>query len=89
MNKEQIRKYVIDSLKEFLVSDNKKVTEINEHTRPIDDLGLDSPDGIDWVCDLEEKGFTIPKDVNPFIDDKKHMARTVGEIADLLFFYIH
>jgi len=85
MTKEQIEKEVMNSLEEFLVSANKKVPVINKRTRPIGDLGLDSPDGIDWVCDLEERGIIIPVDVNPFTDDKKHKPRTVGEIIDFLY----
>lgn len=85
MTKEQIEKKVIDSLKEFLVSANKEVPVINKRAKPIGDLGLDSPDGIDWVCDLEERGIVVPVDVNPFRDDKKHKARTVGEIIDFLY----
>lgn len=85
MTKKQIEKKVMDSFKEFLVSANKEVPAINKRTKPIGDLGLDSPDGIDWVCDLEEKGIVVPVDVNPFRDDKKHKARTVGEIIDFLY----
>lgn len=85
MTKEQIEKEIIESLKEFLVSVNKEVPVINKRVKPIGDLGLDSPDGIDWICDLEERGIVVPVDVNPFKDDKKNKARTVGEIIDYLW----
>jgi len=84
MKRNEVEKEVIDSLREFLVSAGKEDPGIDERTRPIGDLGLDSPDGIDWVCDLEERGFVIPKDINPFVDDNEPKARTVGEIIDLL-----
>lgn len=84
MTQNQMKEKVVNSLREFLVSLKKEVPKINDKTKPIKDLGLDSADGIDWVCDLEEMGFNIPNDVNPFIVGKGPRVRTVGEIVELL-----
>jgi acyl carrier protein len=63
--------------------------EVTESTNPIDDLGLDSPDGIDFILMLDgEIDIAIPGNVNPFIiDDSKDgrkSARSVGQITDLI-----
>jgi len=85
MTLKQVREKVIDSLSQLLSSLEKEVPEINDKTKPIGDLGLDSADGIVWVCDLEEMGFNIPKDVNPLVVDKGPRVRTVGKIIELLY----
>jgi len=84
MTLKQVREKVIDSLRQLLDSLEKEVPKINDKTKPIGDLGLESDDGIDWICDLEEMGFNIPKDVNLFVVDKGNCVRTVGEIVELL-----
>ncbi len=80
----EIETLVIDSLDEFLSSLDKDVPQIRGNTNPIGDLGLDSADGIDWVCDMEARGFNVPKDVNPFVVGRGSRTRTVKEIAELL-----
>ena len=61
---------------------------ITGKSRPIGDLGLDSEDGIDWICDMDSQGFDVPNDVNPFVDKKGRRPRTVDEITDLLMRYV-
>ena len=84
MTREQARIAVIESLRRLLGKDD---LEINGRTRPIRDLGLESQDGIAWAIDLEDLGFRIPADLNPFVDDERHKARRVDEIADFIMKY--
>ncbi len=87
MTLDKIKEIVVESIRQFLVSLGREVQEVNENMKPIGDLGLDSQDGIDLVCDLEEVGFRIPNDVNPFVVEKGPCTRTVAEIAKLLQSY--
>ncbi|HEY0479915.1 MAG TPA: acyl carrier protein [Kofleriaceae bacterium] len=49
---------------------------------PIETFGLASIDGIEFAVLLEDKlGWALPPDANPFVDDTKKRARTVGEIV--------
>jgi len=57
--------------------------ELTEKARPVGDLGLESVDGIEFACALEDTlGLKIGDEVNPFIDDVEHRGRTVREIID-------
>ncbi len=87
MSVTEIERFVIDSLGEFLTSLDRDVPRIRGNTDPIKDLGLDSADGIDWVCDMEGRGFNVPKDINPFVMGKGPRTRNVKEIAELLHGY--
>ena len=87
MTRDEIRGRVAESLREFLVSLGQDDVEVQDRARPIGDLGLDSADGIDWVLDLEEIGFNIPTDFNPFVDDRRKRARRFGEIVESLVPY--
>lgn len=84
MSVAEIETFVIDSLGRFLSSLDRDVPRIKGNTDPIKDLGLDSADGVDWVCDVEGRGFNVPKDVNPFVLGKGPCTRTVRQIAELL-----
>jgi len=84
MGVSEIEKVVIDSLGGFLSSLGQKVPPMKSNTNPIKDLGLSSPDGIDWVCDMEELGFNVPKEINPFVIGNGPRTRTIREIAELL-----
>ena len=84
MIEKQIEVIVLETLKRFMTSLKKPFKTINRNTNPISDLCLDSPDGIDWVCDLEEEGLVIPLKVNPFVDDNEK-PRNVDEIIRLLY----
>ena len=51
----------------------------------LDDLGLDSLAGVEFVCQIEDSlNITIPDDKNPFVDDSKKRMRTVSEVVDFL-----
>ncbi len=79
----QVRACVIQSLREVL--EEQDVKEIDDRTSPIKDLGMKSIDGIDYACILSEKlHYRIPDGLNPFVDDDRHQARTIGQIVNLM-----
>lgn len=87
LTREEIQELVITSLREVLK--DKTVREIDEATDPINDLGLDSLDGINFACTLSEKlKINIPHELNPLLDDEKNRPRRVGEIIDLLNIFL-
>ena len=93
MDKGKIRQIVIETLTKFAASLDKDVPKMTDGTNPIDDLGLCSEDGVDWVSDIEVYGFEIPPDVNPFRVELpggrgRHRYRNVGEIVDFLQGYV-
>ena len=82
-NAAEIRQAIIDAMRD-LVPDEAEDT-ITDSTDPIRGLGLDSEDGLDFACVISERlGFEIPANVNPFVDDDNHRARTIGEIVILI-----
>jgi acyl carrier protein len=83
MTEEEIFGEVRAQLTSLLEDLAKEVVEILENTEPIENLGLDSMDGVEFACMLSEK-FDIPDDINPFIDEKTLKHRTVGEIVELI-----
>jgi len=80
----EIEELVTNSLRQYLLSVKKEIPEMNENTKPVGDLGLESIDGIAWVCNMEEAGFNVPNDVNPFVRGKGPDARNIKGIAELL-----
>lgn len=68
-----------------MLQGNASEVQLGEATNPIDDLNLDSDDGLDFADELEDAlGIEIPKKINPFKDDKLQTHRTVGEIVALV-----
>jgi hypothetical protein len=84
MTSAQIEEFVIDSLGRFLQSMEKEVPTMNGKTRPIGDLGLESDDEVDWLCDIEDDGFVLPKDVRAWASQDATRALTITEIAKVL-----
>lgn len=83
MTREQVKKEVIESLREMLVDDPDP--DISEKTNPIIKFGLDSLAGVDYACTLSLKlKYTIPFKINPFVNDDLNQPRTIGEIVDLV-----
>jgi acyl carrier protein len=75
---------VMAALRETLESADIEDCEIRESTRPIEDLGLESIDGVAFACSLSQRlGAAIPDYLNPFVDDEKHKERTIGQIIEL------
>ena len=79
----QIEQFVMDSLADYLRSVEKDVPPMSQNTRPIGDLGLESQDGVDWLCDLEDYGFVVPNNVCPFTTESGRVL-TISAIAELL-----
>ena len=81
MDREKVRAVVVETLREFLHED----VVFGDDTDPMNDLGLESVDGILLAPRLGEKlGFRIPDKENPLVDAEKGRGRKVGEIVDLL-----
>lgn len=56
----------------------------------LEDLGLDSLAGVEFACQIEERiQISIPKDVNPFVNDRERRLRSVGEVIDVLRTLLH
>lgn len=89
MTLEELRQLVQESLLQFLASRDHDVAELTDDTDPIGGLGLESEDGVDWACDLELLGISVPTKVNPFVIDGEHpRPRPFGEIVRLLYGYV-
>jgi acyl carrier protein len=83
LTRDQVRDALLAILRDFL--GEKGSAPISESTDPIKDLGLDSPDGVDFACVLSERfECRVPDDLNPFVDDVRHCGRRVGAIIDLV-----
>ena len=81
---EDIRLVVIECLKKLL---GKKAigVEITDKIDPIQNLGLESVDGIGFACELGQRlNCHIPVKVNPLVNDATCRSRKVGEIVTLL-----
>lgn len=84
LTRDEVRERVISSLRDVVEGDAP--IEIDERTDPIKELGLDSADGVDYACLLEEKfSCRIPDDMNPLVNDARSRSRRVGEIVDYVF----
>ncbi len=82
--KEQLREIVVQCVLEL--SDLEvKPEEIVLSTDPIEELGLDSHDGVAVICILEDKlGTEFPPKFNPLVDDQRHKSRKISEIIEAL-----
>lgn len=79
-----IERRVRDSLKDFLRSIGRTVPPMDANTRPIPDLGLETRDEVDWLCDLEELGLYVPHNFRAFVTEDGTRMRSIKEIAELL-----
>jgi acyl carrier protein len=65
-------------------------TPLDDSVRPIGDLGLASRDGVEIAIELEELlHCKIDTPINPFVDDDKRCARTIGEMVAFLTTLCH
>lgn len=81
--REEVRECVIAALKDVLPPGDSR--QINDDTNPIQQLGLDSHDGVAYACALSERLLhDIPVDMNPFVDDDRKRPRCIREIIVLL-----
>jgi len=84
MTKEEALSLVLQLLRDFLErSEVESIPRITSTTRPIGDLGLESKDGVEWICDLEDSlGIEVAGDENPFLDQGRTRPNTVEQIAN-------
>lgn len=74
----EVRDLYMKALREFL--GDKAPPDLSEATDPFKDLGLDSPDGVDFACELSERlGVKIPNDLNPWVDDANNRGLRLGD----------
>jgi len=75
------RETVLNCLRQFLSSTGRPNVALTESTHLINDLGLTSDEGVDFVLDLcEAFGFDFPQDFNPFVHDDGRRGRRLGEM---------
>lgn len=80
-DREKIRTAVTETLQVLL----RDQAPIDENTDPINDLGLESVDGILLAPRVGERlGFRIPDRENLLVDSQRGKTRKVGEIIDVL-----
>lgn len=79
---EQSRQAVIKAIALFT---DRQLPDDVDNLRPIEDLGLDSQDGIAVACELSERlGFEIPNEINPLVNDQLKRGRTIKEIIEFM-----
>ncbi len=79
-----MEKIVRDSLEDFLRSIGRTIPPMDPDTRPIPDLGLDTREEVDWLCDVEELGVHVPHAFRAFVTEDGKRMRSIKEIAELL-----
>lgn len=85
LTRHEIREIVIECLHQALGDKSRNVT-ITDRIDPINNLGLESCDGLVFAIALSQKlPFEIPNSINPLVDDKKTRARKVGQIVDFIY----
>jgi len=81
----QIREIVVECLYQTL-GDKLHNVSLTDKIDPINNLGLESCDGLVFAITISEKlPFQIPKSINPLVDDKRKRGRKVGQIVDFIY----
>jgi len=76
------RETVLKCLARFLESTGRAKVALDDRVHLMRDLGLNSDEGIDFVCDLcEELKFEFPTDFNPFVHESGRRGRRIGEMV--------
>jgi acyl carrier protein len=76
-------------LNEFLAKDGRGGEQISGDTNMIQNLGLTSLQGLEFVLDLcEEFNFDLPHEFNPFVNDQEKRGRTFEEMIDAVGTYL-
>jgi hypothetical protein len=70
------------ALRDFLTGLGRDVPEFADTTDLIRATGCTSDDGIDFALDLEERGFDVPKDFNPFVHESGNRGMRLGELVE-------
>ena len=77
-----VKQVVIETLAIYA---GDRLPEQIEDLRAIENLGLDSMDGISVACELSVRlRVLIPDDQNPLVDDINKRGRTVREIIEFV-----
>lgn len=81
-----IRAALIKALDELRVNEGPPDQKpIIGRTKPIEDLGLTSEDGVELACILEDElGISIDDRINPLVHDSGRRGRTFDEVAKIL-----
>jgi hypothetical protein len=82
MTEAEVREAVLATIR-LMIDDPS--TALTGDIAPIDVLGLDSEDGLDFAELISERlPIVVPVEVNPFKNDEAQKARTLDEIIALL-----
>ena len=69
-------------LSSFVVKAGLPGIEIRSTTNLINDAGLTSLQGLEFVLDLcDEFDYEFPKDFNPFVNDEHHQGQTFNGLV--------
>ncbi len=83
ISRTKVREKVIQCL--LNIVDSKSEVVIESSTDPINQLGLDSMDGIYYALEISDKlMIELPDTLNPLVDDERHKPRNVNEIVELI-----
>ena len=83
--KNNYRERVESCLRRFLASTGREKLDFDGRADLIQDLGLSSDEGVDFVLDLcDSFKFEFPTDFNPFIHEDGCRGRRVDEMVDAI-----
>lgn len=87
--KEEFGKRIGRRLNEFLAKDGRRDEQITNDTNMIQNLGLTSLQGLEFVLDLcEEFNVDLPGDFNPFVNDAERRGCTFEEMIEAVRTYL-
>lgn len=82
MGDNSVRTSVHTCLRNFLDSTGRTTVDFGADSNLVDDLGLSSDEGVDFVLDLcSAIGVELPHDFNPFINDTGRRGCRVAEMV--------
>jgi hypothetical protein len=77
-----VRERILGGLKQFLRTTGRESPVIVDRTNLMNDLGLSSDEGIDFVLDLCDRfSVEFPMDFNPFVHENGRRGRRFGEMV--------
>ncbi len=77
-----VRPHIVACIRQLLPED---VPSLDDVLDPIQDLGLESLDGVNFVVRLSKNlGFDFPADFNPFYGDDGR-SRNIGRIVESVY----
>jgi acyl carrier protein len=82
MDDTSVRTTIRTCLRKYLDSTERTTVDFGTDSNLVEDLGLSSDEGVDFVLDLcSALGVDLPHDFNPFIDDSGGRGRRVSEMV--------